>query len=119
MRMIYLTLFCLVLWGCTTVEKTIPPVNKPMPTKPSQKNPMNVTLFTNGKKPTAPFKIIGTETVSKYNFVGIKRQEAHIRDVMRNLAANLGGDAVINISHQDKNIVGTVIALEEGNKNKV
>jgi hypothetical protein len=115
--MICLTLVCLILWGCSTVQKTenrSPQVGAKTP----QKNPLNITLFTHGKTPRVPFKIIGTEKVSKYNFGGIKRQEAHIRDIMRHLAANLGGDAVINIAPQDKNIVGTIIALESPIENK-
>lgn len=79
---------------------------------------MSVALYTQGKKPNAPYKILGSEKVSQYNMVGIKRQEAHIREAMRKLAAGLGGDAVIDIQHSDKNIVGTVIAFDAPDNNK-
>jgi len=85
----------------------------------SQKSPMAITLFTNGKKPSIPYKVMGKETISKYNLAGIKRQEAQLREAMRNFAANLGGDAVIDITHDDKNIIGTVIAFQDSGRNKV
>ncbi len=85
----------------------------------SQKNPMAITLFTNGKKPSTPYKVMGKETIPKYNLAGIKRQEAQLREAMRNFAANLGGDAVIDITHDDQNIIGTVIAFQDSRESKV
>jgi hypothetical protein len=80
---------------------------------------MNVALFSAGKKPAVPYKVLGSEKVSEYNLVGVKRQKAHIRETMRNLAANLGGDAVIDIKQLDNHIIGTVIAFDRSiEKNK-
>lgn len=108
--MISLIISAFILAGCASQSA------KPVAPAPAlslyKKNPMSVALFTHGKKPSNQYKILGTEKVSEYNLVGVKRQEAHIRDMMRNLAANLGGDAVIDIEQQDKNIIGTVIAFE-------
>lgn len=77
------------------------------------KNPLSVTLYTGKRNPNKPYIILGKESVSKFNRVGIKRQEANIRDAMRHVAATLGGDAVINISHDANSVTGTVIAYEK------
>lgn len=125
MKLFYLLITCLLLTACSTPEKQVdqgtfhPAVATPakkqatQTTTPPKKNPIAVTLYTHGKKPSKPYTIVGHETVSKYNLVGMKRQEAHIRDVMRNLAANMGGDAVIDISHDDKTVQATVIAYHD------
>jgi hypothetical protein len=81
-----------------------------------EKDPISVSVYNHGQKPAEPYQVIGTETISKYNFVGVKRQEASIRDVMRKLAASMGGDAIINIKHQDKTVTGTVVAYQKHHK---
>lgn len=83
-----------------------------------QKNPLTVALFKGKEKPKKPYVILGKETISKYNKVGIKRQEANILDVMRHMAASAGGDAIINISHDAKTVTGTIIAFKTTQKNK-
>jgi hypothetical protein len=85
--------------------------------KTPPKNPLTVSFYPKGNNPKHPFKVIGTETVSKYNTVGIKRQEAIIRDAMRKLAAAMGGDAVIDITHDQKMVTGTVVSYEKKKKN--
>lgn len=74
-----------------------------------RKNPINVAVYTH-KNPDKPYVIIGKEIISKYNLGGIKRQEASLHDTMRNLAASIGGDAVINVEHHNDKIIATVIA---------
>lgn len=85
-------------------------------TCPKNKNPINVSLYTKGEKPKNSYKILGIEAVSKYNRVGIKKQEACIHDSLRSLAAKMGGDAVINIKYDKKIVEGTVITYQK-NKN--
>lgn len=80
---------------------------------PPPKNPITVSLYTKGTKPHQSYKVIGLETVSKYNHVGIKRQEANIRDTMRKLAAAMGGDAIINLKYSNKKVQGTVISFDK------
>lgn len=87
------------------LDKTTPPA-KHCP----KKNPIAVSFYTNGHMPKRPYVVLGQETVSKFNCAGIKRQEASIHDAMRNLAANMGGDAVIDIKKDDKTITGTVVS---------
>lgn len=79
----------------------------------SKKNPISIAFYKENEKPTTPYKVVGKETVSQYNLVGIKRQEASIHDAMRDLAASMGGDAIIDVVHDDKTVSGTVIGFED------
>lgn len=85
---------------------------------PQAKDPLTVTMYNDSQKPSNRYKILGTETISKFNYNGIKRQIASIHDAMRNLAAKMGGDAVINIAHDDKTVTGTVISYENNKSQK-
>ena len=94
-------ILCFQLLGCATPvkqEKKPTTVSK----KTTSKNPMAIALYTGENKPNKPYVIIGKKTISKFNPGGIKRQEANLRDVMRHTAANIGGDAVIDILNEGK-----------------
>jgi hypothetical protein len=109
--------FGLVLSGCATTTKSNT-IATPAPTAPIQpqkntaKNPISVTIYAGKQKPEKPYVVLGHETVSKYNIVGIKRQEANLKDSIRHLAATLGGDAVIEITNQVDSISYTVISYK-------
>lgn len=77
------------------------------------KDPINVSFYNEKKKIVRPYQIMGKATVSKYNLAGIKRQEATVKNIMRNLAASLDGDAVIDIKHDAKSFSGTVVAYKK------
>ncbi len=113
LNLVVLSLTSIALSSCSSIN-SVQPVNHSTQTKPavqhSKKNPMAVSFYPSTKNLSIPYVVLGKETVSKFNFVGIKRQEATIHDTMRNLAASMGGDAVIDIQHGDKMITGTVIA---------
>lgn len=104
--LIYIGLF---LSGCAANNQSI----LSAPDATTKKDPIAVTFYSKGQKPTNRYTVVGKGTVSKYNNVGIKRQTASLHDAMRNLAAAMGGDAVINIIHDDKTITGTVIAYQK------
>lgn len=120
MRLVYsfiMIYVALTLSACATTRQQ--PVDKPLLSTAStsfkdktHKDPIEIAVYVEGK-PLHPYKVIGTETISKYNTVGVKRQEAVIRDAMRNLAASMGGDAVINIMNEDKTITATVIVYDK------
>jgi hypothetical protein len=76
------------------------------------KDPVNVS-FLKVTPPDCPYRVLGEARVSRFNDVGIKRQEATIRDLMREQAASLDGDAVINIRKEDRIITATVIAYKK------
>ena len=95
---------------------TSPRTSPTCTTTRKKKNPLAVSLYTNSK-PKLAYDVIGEESVSRYNQGGNKRQEAIIRDGMRELAANMGGDAVINLKYNGKVISGTVIAFQDKTEN--
>ena len=108
----------LALISCATVDHPTSTLNKPNITKPvkpalshSKKTPLAVSFYTKGQ-PKIPFEIIGEESISKFNLGGGKQQEAYIRKGMRELAAAMGGDAVINVKHNTNSITGTVVAYQ-------
>jgi hypothetical protein len=77
-------------------------------TKHPPKDPAMVTLYKQGN-PQSHYKVIGKGIISKYNLGGIKRQEGLIHDALRDIAASMGGDAVIDIKKDDRHVIGTVI----------
>jgi len=81
--------------------------------KPLEKSPFTIAMYAEGQQiGHSSYKVLGTETISKYNESGIKRQTANIHDAMSSIAAKMGGDAVINIADADKTITGTVVAFQ-------
>jgi len=107
--------YCMLL-GCASAHHIQPnaqyktPTKPVMPTTQIKKNPIAVSFYPKGKNPGTPYTVIGEAAVSKYNASGIKRQDAVIHDAMRTLAASMGGDAVIDVKHTNKSVVGQVIA---------
>jgi hypothetical protein len=131
MKTLYLLIIInlvLSLSGCTTTppanhaqnaKKSTLAANEPKTNTLKEKDPLNVAMYTQGQKPANPYKVLGTESISKFNFGGIKRQTASIHDAMRDLAAKMGGDAVINIAHDDKTVTGTVITYQNNEQQKM
>jgi hypothetical protein len=114
----------------TPEQPTPPPKSQPQATKKETKttpatysynkkkkpnNPMAVQVYPQGTRLTHPYTILAHESVSKFNAGGIKRQEANIHDTLRDLAASIGGDAVINVKHDSKEVTGTIVSFEGGN----
>lgn len=119
MRTLYLLLSIytgLFLSACSTLDNQNSAVKDQ--SKPVQqaaikaKNPFAVAVYTHKKPFKTPYTVLGQAIISNYNPGGIKRQEACIHDAMRNLAATMGGDAVINLNKDEKTVTGTVIAFQ-------
>jgi uncharacterized protein YceK len=126
MRTLYLLLSIytgLFLSGCSTMDNqdsAAKDQNKPVQhAAVKAKNPLAVAVYTHKKTLTTPYTVIGKAVISKYNPGGIKRQEACIHDAMRDLAARMGGDAVINLAKGDKTVTGTVIAFQSAKEQKL
>lgn len=79
--------------------------------KPKSKH--GVAFYTKPSHIKHPYRIIGKETISRYNFIGLERQGRTIDELLRNWAASMGGDAVINITADKQKIEGTVISFEK------
>lgn len=73
------------------------------------KNPKYVTLYSKEQKLLTPYRVIGIATISKYNLLGKKRPQETLDDMLKNLAASLGGDALINVTNKGDSIQGHII----------
>jgi hypothetical protein len=76
------------------------------------KNPKSITVYNDKKTPHTGYRVIGVASVSKYNLLGIKRQEKTLNDMMKKLAASIGGDGLINISQNKEGMKANVIAYQ-------
>jgi hypothetical protein len=125
MRTLYLLIViyvALIVSGCTVTRTPVASTTYSKPSHPTEeytaprchhhKDPVNVS-FLYREIPNRPYKVLGTAEVSKFNTEGIKRQDATIRDLMREQAASLDGDAIIDIKNDDKKITATVIAFKK------
>jgi hypothetical protein len=79
------------------------------PSKPVQ----TVSLYNNEKTPHTAYRIIGIATVSKFNLFGMKRQDDILNDMIKKLAASIGGDGLININSNEEKIEANVIAFQK------
>lgn len=76
------------------------------------KDAKNITVF--NEAPATPYKVIGIATVAKSNLLGIPRKDETVHSMMKELAASIGGDAVINMNDNGKNQVqGNVIQFRK------
>lgn len=89
-------------------QKVVKTTKEKYPPKKSQ----SVTFF-NKEIPQKAYRIIGVATVSKYNLFGIPREEAMLNDMMKDLAASIGGDGLMNISQNGDSLQANVIAYEK------
>lgn len=76
------------------------------------KNPLAIKVYSEQKSLNKPYTVLGKAAISRFNPGGIKRQEAYMREAMRDLAASMGGDAVINLDKNGKMVTGTVITFQ-------
>ncbi|MCE3238474.1 MAG: hypothetical protein K0R24_1455 [Gammaproteobacteria bacterium] len=118
MRILYwLTTIYIALYlsACATT-----PFSQTPPTKTEKvKDPLTIAVYTQKQKVIKmPYKIIGQASIPEYNPGGIKRQAACLYDTLRTMAASMGGDAIINIIHHNKQVIGTVIAYQPSEKQK-
>lgn len=77
------------------------------------RNPKNVTVFNEVKKPHAPYRVIGVAKISKYNVLGMKRHDHTLHSMMKNLAASMGGDGLINVNMREDNLEADIIAFQK------
>lgn len=77
-----------------------------------KKNPLAVTIYNNGQAPRLPYRVIGVATISKHNLLGVQRQNQTMNNMMKTLAADFGGDGLINLNENDKTIQAHIIAYQ-------
>jgi len=76
------------------------------------KSTQTISLYTNNS-PLLAYKIIGKARVSKFNLFGKKRQEDTLHEMIKKLAASIGGDGLINIQNNEKELQANVIAYQK------
>lgn len=100
-----LALALLFMMGCTTdlamttTSKQFPPTN-----------PDAVKIYLTDK-PTAPYEEIGRVSADKYTSLGTTRSGDEIRKGLREKAASIGGDAIINITEDFASMSGVVLKM--------
>lgn len=77
------------------------------------KNPQTVALYTPNKTPHTAYRVIGVATVSKHTLLGAARPENTLNDMMKKLAASIGGDGIINVNSNKDTMQAHVIAYQK------
>ena len=89
-----------------TITKT---TEESYPIKPTQ----SISLYTDEKTPHAAYRVIGIASVSKFNLFGKKRPEDALHEMIKKLAASIGGDGLIDIQNNEKELQANVIAYQK------
>lgn len=76
------------------------------------KDPKNILVYQHEQRPLAPYRIIGTARVSRYNLIGMQRKNKTIHHMMKGLAASIGGDGLINVDESKDHVQGKVIQYQ-------
>lgn len=77
------------------------------------KNPRTVAMYKNENTLSLPYRVIGVATVAKHNILGMKRNDSTIHDMMKKLAASIGGDGIINMDNSKEKVEAKVIAFQK------
>lgn len=75
-------------------------------------NPAAIKLYFT-EKPSESFRELGRVSAGKYGTLGRSRKREAIDEELKTKAAELGGDAVINITEDFASVSGVVIAFEK------
>lgn len=87
-----------------TTEETYPPTN-----------PSDVKIFLS-EKPTQPYKEIGRVRVDKYTNMAISKSGETIQKEIKEQAASIGGQAIINVTEDFASTAGVVIVFTQQKK---
>lgn len=92
--------------GCAT-ERVMTTDSKQLPPT----DPDAVTIYLSNKKPPYPYEAIGRVSVDKRSLIGLSRSGDEIYKNLREKAASIGGDAVINITEDSGSMSGVVVRM--------
>ncbi|OGT37536.1 MAG: hypothetical protein A3F11_02650 [Gammaproteobacteria bacterium RIFCSPHIGHO2_12_FULL_37_14] len=76
------------------------------------KNPQQVALYAGDKTPHTAYRVIGIAKISRYNLLGLKRQDIALENMMKSLAASIGGDGVIDIATNNDSMQANIIQFQ-------
>ena len=125
MRILYQTVITIavasLLASCTTNGQSTTQVasnflNKQQvitTTNVAAKNPQYVTVYAKDQSPHTAYRVIGRASVSKHNILGMKRGNATLEEMMKKLAASVGGDGLINIDNNNDSMQATIIQFQK------
>lgn len=77
------------------------------------KNPKQVAIYSSEKIPSTPYRVIGVATVAKRNLLGVQRADITIHNRMKEIAAGIGGDGIININHNSEQVQASIIQFQK------
>ena len=119
---IMVVLIALLIGGCSTGRSTTQVasnfINKQqvvmlIKDTYTPKNPRLITLYANDQSPHTAYRVIGIATVSKHNLLGMERREPLLKNMMKNLAASVGGDGLIEVKNKNDAIEAQVIQFQK------
>lgn len=96
------------LAGCSTINQAHHPVQTNVSSSEhfSATKPQQVTFHDD---PNKPYVIVGRVYVQRQTLLGHNRGIQQAKHLMRQRAAQLGGDAIINLHKTHKQHVGTIV----------
>jgi hypothetical protein len=77
------------------------------------KNPKQVAIYSSEKIPSTPYRVIGVATVAKHNLLGMQRADTTIHTRMKEIAAAIGGDGIININNSNEQMQASIIQFQK------
>jgi hypothetical protein len=72
-------------------------------------NPNSIIIIAPKTKLDTNYKKIAAIEVSKYNLVGVKRQQGVVDDLLQKYTAAAGGNAIIDVHIKKTKVTGTII----------
>jgi len=72
-----------------------------------------VAIYSKASLVNHPYRVIGQETVSRYNLIGMERKPLTVNHIMKDLAASIGGDAIMDVTEDGTRVEGTIISFEK------
>jgi hypothetical protein len=98
-----------LLAGCAT-ERVMSTGPKLAPTDPS-----SVKIYLS-EKPNVPYEEIGRVSVDKYNNLSIARSPDDMNAALKQQAASIGGNAIIDVTEDFASMSGVVVAFKSESK---
>lgn len=114
-------LVCITLGACTTESPATHANNylNKQEFTPTTKhrypahNAAKIAIYDEQHSPQAAYRVIGKAKISKYNILGVKRKDATVQNMIKKLAASVGGDAVIDLNQTSDTVQANIIQYQK------